>query len=883
MLRRIDSSRTRRSTLFIAGIIIMALISASEQLQLIYGITFAFTNIMLLLLIRLFGLRIGLAAGAVTYASAVLLFNSPLYMLIFLLEACWIGIWQRRKQVPVLVPGIAFWIIMGTPLTLLGCYLSGPFSTTEFILLLAVTAANGMFNALISEILVDYLPLRRWLNLDVDKHKPIPFSRALFHLSITIVALPFLVIMIISGWNSYHSSTNTTLQTVSNTASSISDELSQWSDEDILGVRLHSVIQIGYLNEIINRHTSQKLFDITMKGDRERLLATTSLKKEDNQKVVTVQPIADNFGIEMPQQQSVMLMPTEQWRDANYVYRLQMEHMPISIAVSVPVETFKEQIFLEYIYHLLYTLGSVLVAGILAYGINRWLSRGLRQLAGSTTNLPIKLKTGVPLEWPNSGILEIDSLVHNFKDMSTNLSLMLQDAERMNQQLRNSEEQLHLMAYFDNLTGLPNRHHFQQTLEAMLAVSGSSDQRFAVMFVDLNRFKQINDSLGHAAGDVLLQAVAARFTGIAEENCHVFRLGGDEFVFVLHYEDPESPVEFAERICDCFNQPFELTESVVYTTTSVGISLYPENGATIDDIVKKADMAMYKAKEQGRSSYHFFDHEMEQSMNDKMQLENGIRRALENKQFFLVYQPKVCPNTGATIGFEALVRWEHHEIGLIPPARFIPLAEASGMILDIDMWVFREACRQSKKWQERGFPLLPVAINLSAKHFDQRNLVENIVDILRDTRIDPHLVVIEITESVFIRQMESVIEMLSELQALGIEISIDDFGTGYSSLSQLQRLPVSIVKLDRTFIKDAEHDERKSAVVRAVIELAHSMGLRVVAEGIETEEERTFFAGLHCDELQGYYFSKPLRSEQFERYIRSEMRSLPFQRRGAEA
>ncbi|REK74982.1 putative bifunctional diguanylate cyclase/phosphodiesterase [Paenibacillus paeoniae] len=884
MLRHIDSSRTRRSTLFIACIVIMALISASEQLQLIYGITFTFTNIMLLLLIRLFGLRIGLTAGVVTYSAAVLLFNSPLYMVIFLLEACWIGIWQRRKQVPVLVPGIAFWIIMGTPLTLLGCYLSGPFSTTEFILLLAVTAANGMFNALISEILVDYLPLRRWLNLDVDKHKPIPFSRALFHLSITIVALPFLVIMIISGWNSYHSSTNSTLQTVSNTASSISDELIQWSDEDILGVRLHNVIQIGYLNEIINRHTSQKLFDITMKGESENLMATTSLKREaDRQKVVALQPIAENFGIEMPQQQSIMLMPTEQWRDANYVYRLQMENMPILIAVSVPVETFKEQIFLEYIYHLLYTLGSVLVAGILAYGINRWLSRGLRQLAGSTTNLPIKLTTGVPLEWPNSGILEIDSLVHNFKDMSLNLSLMLQDAERMNQQLRNSEEQLHVMAYFDNLTGLPNRHHFQQTLEAMLADSGHSDQKFAVMFVDLNRFKQINDSLGHATGDVLLQAVAMRFTDIAEENCHVFRLGGDEFVFVLHYLNSASPVEFAERICACFNLPFELNESVIYTTTSVGISLYPENGSTIDDIVKKADMAMYKAKEQGRSSYHFFDHEMEQSMNDKMHLENGMRRALENKQFFLMYQPKVCPGTGATIGFEALVRWEHHELGLIPPYRFIPLAEASGLILDIDMWVFREACRQAKKWQERGFPLLPVSINLSAKHFDQRNLVEGIVEILKDTRIDPHMVVIEITESVFIRQMESVIDMLTELQQLGIQISIDDFGTGYSSLSQLQRLPVSIVKLDRTFIKDAEHDVRKSSVVRAVIELAHSMGLRVVAEGIETEEERVFFAGLHCDELQGYYFSKPLRSEQFERYIRNEMRSLPFQRRGAEA
>lgn len=881
-----NTPRSKRSYFFIGSMVLLALFSASEQLQLIYGITFAFTNIMLLVLIMLFGLRTGMTAAFIAYGAALLFFHAPIFMLIFLFEACWIGIWQKKRPGPVLVPGMVYWCILGLPLTLLACYLSGPFSTTEFILLLAVTAANGMFNALIAEILVDYVPLRRWLRLDMDKQRPIPFSRALFHLSITIVALPFLAIMMISGWNSYQSSTDSTLQTASNTAASISDELAQWGENDMLGVQLQSIIHLGYLQEIINRHTSQKLFDISIVSDKDQVLVATSdqAKKLEEANVLSVKPIADHFTIEMPTQEAIPLLPTQQWRHAQYVYKMKLDQLPIAISVSVPVVTYKEQIFREYIYHLLYTLGSVLVAGMLAFGINRWLSHGLKQLAGSTTNLPIKLKTGVPLDWPRSGIVEVDSLVHNFKDMSHNLSQMLQESERMNHQLRDSEEKLHQMAYFDGLTGLPNRYHFQQSLVGLIESTREADEKIAVMFVDLNRFKQINDSLGHAAGDVLLQQVTARFSAIASDGgCSVYRLGGDEFVFVLTFSHPESPRLFAEKICGCFEAPFELYESIVYTTTSVGISLYPDHGSTIDDIVKKADMAMYLAKEQGRSGFHFFDHELERTFHENMHLESGMRRALEKGQFFLMYQPKVCPETGGTIGFEALVRWNHPERGLIQPTRFIPLAESSGMILDIDMWVFREACRQTKLWQNRGLTAIPVSINLSAKHFYQGSLVDNIVHILRETGLDARYVNIEITETVFIRQMESVIEILTELRRLGIHISIDDFGTGYSSLNQLQRLPVSIVKLDRTFIKDAEHDGRKASVVRAVIELAHSMGLQVVAEGIETEDELAFFKKLRVDELQGYYFSRPLRSTQFEHYIRSEMLRVNQSKRGKEA
>lgn len=855
--------------IFLAGVIAVAFVTALHPLQLIYGIAFTFTNILLLVLVQLFGLRLGLSAATVVYGAAVLMGHQPAYLMIFLLEMVWIGLMRRRRSGSLLRPDALYWVIVGAPLTFVMCYFSGPFSFTEFFLLLAITASNGLFNTLFAEILVYYLPLRRWLQMGGDKPFSITFRHVLFHLTVMIVALPFLMNLIIEGRNSYDSSTRITLQTASNTANSIMREVEQWKPEDMLGIRLEGTIQRGYLEEIINRNTTQKLFDITIANQDHKIMATNSREPwEGFLKAKSMMAIEDNFRIEIPNRST--LLPTGQWLDAHYVYTVSMDKLPLIITVSIPLKAYQEEMFREYIYQILYMLGSAGIAAVLAFTINHRLVHSLLQLAVSTTNLPAKLKMKGSLDWPNSGIVEIDSLTQNFKGMSRNLLQMFEESDWMNQQLRASEEKLHHLAYYDSLTGLPNRLKFQHVLTDLLTQAGEQQQRLAVMFIDLNRFKQINDTLGHTAGDILLEKVAGRFTGILDESCSVFRLGGDEFVFVLEYETDEAPPAFAKRICSLFDTPIELGDSLLYTTISIGISVFPEHGSSLDEIVKKADMAMYIAKEQGTSSYYFFNQDMEDSLNEKMFLENGLRSALQEEQFFLVYQPKVSPATGGPVGFEALIRWMHPHLGVVPPGKFIPLAETSGMIVDIDLWALREACRQTKEWHDSGLPKIPVSVNLSAKHFYQGGLIRKIQWILFETGLDPQYLGLEITESVFIKQLEPVVETLTQLQNMGIQISIDDFGTGYSSLSQLQRLPISVVKLDRTFIRDTEISEMKSSVVKAIIGLAHSMGLRVVAEGIETEQERKFYTSLKCDELQGFYFSKPLESKEFKMYMLTE-------------
>lgn len=856
--------------LLLAAILALATISALQPFQLIFGIAFVFTNIFLIVAVQLFGLRIALPAGAVIYGTAILLNHEPVYVLIFLLEMVWIGLWPGKKSVTLLKSDAYYWLVVGLPLTLAAFYVTGPFSFTEFFLLYAITASNGLFNTLVAEMLECYalrpiIPERDRLGITL--------RRVLFHLSVTMAAIPFLMNLIIGGWNSFDASKNITLQMASNTANSIMRELGNWKEEDVLGVRLEGAIQIGYLEEIINRNSTKKLFDITIANDNRKILATNNTRHfDDYLEAEMVTALDDHFRIEVPR--GSRILPTGQWRDAHYVYSASMDNMPLIISVSVPMSVYQEAIFKDYISQILYMLGSVFLASLLALAINRWLGESLRRLANTTTNLPAKLKQKDAPEWPKSGIAEIDSLTLNFKSMSGNLLQMLDKADEMNDQLRSSEEMLHQLAYYDSLTGLPNRLQFQHMLGDKMTWAAEHGECLAVLFLDLNRFKQINDTLGHAAGDALLAKVAERFAGLLNERCSVFRLGGDEFVFLLQYDSVDAPAALAEQLCRLFDTPIELEGSYIYVAASIGISLFPEHGKTQDEIVRKADLAMYVAKEQGTSSYYFFNQQKEDSLNEKMVLENGMRSALMENQFFLVYQPKMGSAAGLMTGYEALLRWKHPSMGIVPPNRFIPLAESSGMILDIDMWALREACRQTKEWQDKGYPKLPVSVNLSAKHFGRSNISAKVRSILEETGLDPSSLGLEITESVFIEELEPAIEQLTMLREMGIEILLDDFGTGYSSLSQLQRLPISVVKLDRTFIQQTEANEAVSSVVKGIIGLAHGMGLRVVAEGIETEQEKAIFTALKCEELQGFLFSRPLEPLDFEAYMRLEQRLI---------
>ncbi|BAU27231.1 PAS domain S-box-containing protein/diguanylate cyclase (GGDEF)-like protein [Aneurinibacillus soli] len=430
--------------------------------------------------------------------------------------------------------------------------------------------------------------------------------------------------------------------------------------------------------------------------------------------------------------------------------------------------------------------------------------------------------------------------------------------------LKRAEEIIRRMAYQDSLTKLPNRRMFTEDLTRALQKASEADYEIAVLFIDLDRFKQINDTFGHSIGDKLLVNVAERLIEYMTGDGHVYRLGGDEFVVLIREVDAKASAEIVAReLLYAFRTTFPLDHHEFFITCSIGIAIYPFAGLDMESLMKNADTAMYYAKNHGRNGYRFYTPEMNATYEDHLRLEIDLRRALENQEFELYYQPKVDIDTGKLTGMEALLRWNHPKKGYISPASFIPIAEETGLIIPLGELVLKMACAQNKKWMEAGYPKLCVAVNVSAIQFQQPDFVLLIEMILQSTGLDPEYLELEMTENSMMNDVEESLSTLRELHQLGISIAIDDFGTGYSSLGYLKRFPINALKVDRSFVKDVTTDAGDAAIVKAVIHLAHSMGLTVVAEGVETEEVLRFLREQECDEVQGYYYSRPLPEREF--------------------
>jgi diguanylate cyclase (GGDEF)-like protein/PAS domain S-box-containing protein len=424
---------------------------------------------------------------------------------------------------------------------------------------------------------------------------------------------------------------------------------------------------------------------------------------------------------------------------------------------------------------------------------------------------------------------------------------------------KNAEERLAQLAQFDHLTGLPNRHLFLDRLAQTLAHAKRSGDRVAVLFIDLDRFKLVNDTLGHAAGDKLLAEIAERIKRCVRSGDTVGRFAGDEFGAILpDLARLEDAGLVAQKILDALARPIDLDGHEIFTTASVGISIDPVNDTGPEALIVNADIAMYRAKERGRNNFQYFTPEMNERAVHRVRLEALLRRALDRKEFRLLYQPKVDLRTGKVSGFEALLRWQHPQRGLVGPDEFIPLIEDMGLIVPVGQWVLREACTQIRAWQHAASITLPVAINLSARQFQQADLEIIVGRTLRETGVDPSLVHFEITESLLMQDPESTARSLHRLKHLGVSLSVDDFGTGYSSLAYLKRFPLDTLKIDRAFIRDIPGDPDDSMIAQAIISLAHNLRLRVVAEGVETEAQLNFLRSRHCDEMQGFYFAQPL-------------------------
>ncbi|MFK3738872.1 putative bifunctional diguanylate cyclase/phosphodiesterase [Massilia sp. TN1-12] len=432
-----------------------------------------------------------------------------------------------------------------------------------------------------------------------------------------------------------------------------------------------------------------------------------------------------------------------------------------------------------------------------------------------------------------------------------------------------TEQRVHHVAQHDVLTGLPNRSLLQDRLGQAVAYANRSGRPVWVMLIDLDRFKFVNDSMGHKAGDVLLMTVAARLRGALRDSDTVARLSGDEFVAILseHRDEPLTP-DIVQRLMDAVAQPVMLGTREFFVTCSIGVAVYPSDGTPSDSLIEHADIAMYRAKKLGRNNFQFYTPAMNEESLERVRIESALRNALERDEFVLHYQPQVDLKTGQIVGMEALIRWQHPELGMVPPGRFVGVAEDTGLIVPIGAWVMRTAAAQNKAWQDAGLGRLRVAVNLSARQFASSDLLADIESVLNDTGLDPACLELELTESLFMSDVTPAVELLHRMKSLGVNLSIDDFGTGYSSFSYLSRFPIDVLKIDRSFVNDITHDANYAAIVASIIALAHNLRLSVIAEGVETAEQLDYLRHQGCDEMQGYYFSRPLPAPEFEQLLR---------------
>jgi len=436
------------------------------------------------------------------------------------------------------------------------------------------------------------------------------------------------------------------------------------------------------------------------------------------------------------------------------------------------------------------------------------------------------------------------------------------------------EAEMRHQATHDALTGLPNRNMLHEHLQRAIQVARQKGGLTAVVFVDLDQFKFINDSLGHQVGDELLKTVAQRLQACLRDTDMVARQGGDEFVLVLQNQTGGELgiAEVMQRILAAVARPWQAGDREFQVTASIGVSRYPVDGKDVETLLKQADSAMYRAKEQGRNNFQFFAPWMDTQVSNRLEMLINLRRALDQEEFKLYYQPKLSLKDGSVIGAEALIRWQSPEQGMVPPDRFIPFAEEAGLIVPIGEWVLRTACHQNKRWQEAGLPPIPVAVNLSPRQLNQ-SLPEFVSGVLEQSGLAASCLELEITENVVMKDAEKSVATLHALKRLGLQISVDDFGTGYSSLSYLRRFPVDALKIDKSFVRDIARDADSAAIVKAVISLAHILNLRVIAEGVEDEQQHAFLKENACDEVQGYFFGKPMAVEDFTAWMSRQAQS----------
>lgn len=839
-------------------LIILAVLFKVNRIEIFFGLEIDFSGIFLVIMLLAFGLKKALLTTIVISLGYIIFLDGEYIQFIDIFNILTLGVLLKgRCKVNVIVGEFIFWLIFSAPIIYSIQVFGGMSQLNEYCYFTVLCiVVNGIFNTFLAEVIYIY-----FIKVKVFKTKlMIRYKVIILHIVTLSILIPFVANVFTDLGNSYEEICNISEESSNEIYHYILDELEMWSEKSITNLQLSGVIEVGLLEESIMKSSRYKPYNVHIKGRNDRVILDIKNHEKEirDYEDYEINSITRNLDKLEPISNKHRYF-NNSWTDAYLSYSRELDDLGLTVMIEIPTELYNDRMIKEYLTQFKFLMFFALFIAIISMVLNRTIFNSLSRLSIGTKNLPEKLKYDVSINWPSSNISEINLLTNNIENMSF---ILRENFIELNE----TKDKLYELAYYDSLTLLPNRLSFKKYLDELVE-ENLCDNKICVMFMDLNRFKIINDTWGHYIGDSLLSEVSNRLKDLQSDNCKMFRLGGDEFVVVLNVNDDDDIRSIGQEIIDMFKVPFKINELVLNSACSIGASIYPDDGEDIDTIIKYADIAMYTSKENGGNYLQLFNEDIKMKVVEKIAIEDGINEALVNNKFTLVYQPKFSGINENIKSMEALIRWTSSSLGVITPDRFIPIAEESELILKIDEWVILEACRENKKLQSEGYANIPVSVNISARHFANTEILDIVKSALKESGLDPQYLKIEITEGVLIKNVAMVSDIIRRLKDLGVQVSIDDFGKGYSSINQLMTLPINEVKIDRDFIKNIGKDIKKKNVVRLIVELAHSLDLNVVAEGIETNEEKEYLESIGCDELQGYLFSKPIKIDELKIFL----------------
>lgn len=812
---------------------------------------FNFSNMIYLIIIFIYGRKIGYLTSGILMIVSSIFFRDNNLDLIYFGELVFIYEIYKRKKISIILIDLFYWLFIIIPVIFLCSNLIKNFQYYEFFHALLIFI-NSLLNVFLAEIILRYFVFGNILKGKLN----VSLKDMFIHITAAMILVPFVINIYIDIYNSYDYIYKTNEASSKGIHSLIEKSIDFWSADEILNLKMGNIVQVTKIKKDIERLVDDKNILIYLTDENSNLILGTGSKEVRGTKIVN--KVSENsYKITIDDGNKTKI--GYNLNDNYILYKDKIESGNLDIFISTPMNTYRDRIVQEQFSQVKFLILFIFFIGLYLMVLNKTLFKSAALISVNTRNLPYKLKNNEVVNWPKSGIYEVNSFIANMETMS-------EEMRKIFKKLNKSQHKLYKLAYYDNLTNLRNRLSFRNKVSEYVR----NKEEFSIMILDIDKFKRINDTLGHNAGDELLVEVSKRLNEIKDSITKVFRIGGDEFVVVIKSGDKDIIYNTSLKIIEGFKRDVKVNEILLNINCSMGVSIYPKDSNNLDDIIKFSDIAMYESKAKGYGRLEFFNISMKEKIDRRVLIENNLTEAIKNNKLKLFMQPKIYKDGKSVAGFECLLRWTDDELGVVYPDEFISVAEESNLIIALDEWVIKEGLKINKNLQDKNIAFVPVSINISGKHFTKDYLIDSVKNNLERFQIEPKYLKLEVTESVLIEETEKAIKNMEKLKSLGVKISMDDFGKGYSSLTQLIQLPIEELKVDREFIKEVNKDTRKKNIVKLIVNTAKELGLNIVAEGVENDDEKKYVIDSGCDEVQGYYYSKPLPEEEFIKYLKEK-------------